>query len=322
MIKETLLIISLVYILCPLDARAGAGHDHGEGKFSGGGSSSSFTLNDTTIHNLDIKTVIADITPVVQSTRMLVQIKLLPEKQAVITPRFHGMIKEINVKLGEKISHDQSLVTLQPIAIGNAPVTLNAPISGVLSRQMVVVGQVIQPGDILMEVSDRTQVLAKGITYDFAGLGSIRQGQTVLVRIDSLPEREFTGTVQRIDPAIHEDQRTFSVFALLDNPEGLLIPHMQGQMEVHTGETELLLTVPTQAVLGTVGQHFLYVRDKNYFEKRDVALGVSRSGLQEIISGVFPGEEVVIQGNYQLQYVTGAGERSLEAAGDDHGHVH
>jgi len=64
------------------------------------------------------------------------------------------------------------------------------------------------------------------------------------------------------------------------------------------------------------------VKDENYFEKRVVTLGVSRGGQKEIISGVFPGEEVVTQGNYQLQYVTPAGEAKQDAAGGDHGHAH
>lgn len=320
MIKRLTIIAAALMLAQP--AWAGAGHDHGESQFGGGGATTSFTLENATINNLSIKTVTADLNPVRESTRMLMQIKLLPEKQAVISPRFQGKVTDIKAKLGEEISRGQALVTLQPIAIGNAPVTLSAPISGVLSRQMVVTGQMVDPGDVLMEVSDRKQVLAKGITYESAALGAIRNGQKVQVKVDSLPRKIFTGTVQRIDPAIDEDERTFSVFALLDNPDGLLIPHMQGQLEIFTGEEELLLTVPAEAVLGTMGQHFIYVRDGNYFEKRDVTLGVSRGSQEEIISGVFPGEKVVVQGNYQLQYVTPAGEASHDAAGGDHGHAH
>lgn len=316
------LILSACLIFAASYAWAGAGHDHGEGQFNGSGATTSFTLKETTISNLGIKTVTADISPVRASSRMLAQIKLLPEKQAVITPRFQGKVTDIKVKLGEAISRGQALVTLQPISIGNAPVTLDAPISGVLSRQMVVTGQVVNPGDILMEVSDRAQVLAKGVTYESEALGAIRTGQKAQVTIGSLNGKSFTGTVQRIDPAIDENERTYSVFALLNNPDGLLIPHMQGQMEIFTGGEEQLLTVPSEAVLGTVGQHFIYVRDGNYFERRDVTLGVSRGGQKEIISGVVPGEEVVIQGNYQLQYVTPAGETSHDAGGGDHGHAH
>lgn len=316
------LILSLGSMLAASSALAGAGHDHGESQFSGGGATTSFELENTTITNLGIKSVMADINPVRESTRMLMQIKLLPEKQTVITPRFQGKVMDIKAKLGDSIKRGQSLVTLQPISIGNAPVTLDAPISGVLSRQMVVIGQVVNPGDVLMEVSDRAQVLAKGVTYESSALGAIRNGQKVQVKVDSLPDKTFSGEVQRIDPAIDEDERTFSIFALLDNPDGLLIPHMQGQMEIFTGEEEQLLTVPAEALLGTVGQHFVYVKDGNYFEKRDVTLGVSRGRQKEIISGVFPGEEVVIQGNYQLQYVSPAGEEAHDAAGGDHGHAH
>ncbi len=316
------LFLSCVLGLLASAAYAGGGHDHGEGQLSGQNATSSFTLEETSIRNLKIETVVADIKPVRESTRMLMQIKMLPEKQTVISPRFQGKVIKIHVKLGDRISRGQTLVTLQPISIGNPPVNLSSPVSGVLSQQLVTVGSAFDAGDTLMEVSDRNTVLAKGMTYESAALTDIRVGQDVTVRVDSLKGRIFSGTVQRIDPAIDENQRTVSVFAVLNNPGGVLIPHMQGQMDVFTGVGDPMLAVPTRAVLGTMGQHFVYVRDGNYFEKRNVTLGVLRGGQREIIDGVFPGENVVVQGNYQLQYVTPAGQPAHDAAGGDHGHAH
>ncbi|MGK2742447.1 efflux RND transporter periplasmic adaptor subunit [Tepidicaulis sp. LMO-SS28] len=304
------------------EAVAGAGHDHGEASFSGASTSPSFTLTDTVIQNLDIQTVAADMYEVQESARLLAQVKLLPERRAVITPRFPGKVIKIDVRLGDEIEKNAPLATLQPLNIGSAPVTLRSPISGVLSRQDVVTGAVVQPGGLMMEVSDRSYVLAKGVTYESELLGQVRNGQKAILTIDSLPGQHFLGEVQRIDPAIDEEQKTVSVFAVFENEGELLIPHMRGELEIFHGEGRMMLAVPAEAILGTLGQYFLFVRDGDYFERRDVTLGISRGGYREIISGVFPGEEVVVQGNYQLQYVTAPeGGTSLDAA-EDHGHPH
>jgi cobalt-zinc-cadmium efflux system membrane fusion protein len=313
---------ALLLSLVALPALAGGDHDHGEGSFTGASSSTSFALPQEVINNLKIETVTADLAPVQETVKLVAQIKLLPEKQAVITPRFQGKAIDIKAKIGEKISRGQPLVVLEPLTIGSSPVTLSAPIEGVLTQQNVVLGQVVDAGDVLMEVADRSQVLAKGLTYESEQLGKIRIGQAATLRIDSFQNRNFSGVIQRIDPSIDEKDRTFAVYALVENPEFTLLPHMQGDLTVAVGEEETLLTVPQRAVLGTVGQHFVYVQDGDHFEKRMVELGVRKGEAIEIISGIFPGEAVVTQGSYQLQYVTPEGSAAKSPAQGDHGHPH
>lgn len=303
---------------------AGPGHDHGESQFGSGGSAAdSFTLDQNVIDNLDIQTATAEIKPMKQSLHMLAQVKLLPENQAIITPHFAGKVEEIYAKLGDRMFKGDRLVRVAPLTVGSGPVTLSAPVDGVLSTQNIVTGQIVQPGDAMMKVTDRTEVLAKGITYDMSDISKIKVGQKAALKIDAFPGREFTGEVQRIDQAIDADNRTFSVYALIPNEDNLLIPHMQGMVDIvlSKGESIPVLSVPHMAVLGSVGQNFIYVRDGNFFEKRNVTLGQRKNNQQEIISGVFPGEDVVIQGNYQLQYITPEGHET-EAATNDHGHAH
>lgn len=170
-----------------------------------------------------------------------------------------------------------------------------------------------------MEVADRSQMLAKGLTYESVDLGKIRINQHATLTVDSLSGKTFNGIVQRIDPSIDEKDRTFAVYVLVENPDGILLPHLQGDLEIATGNAEEIMAVPERAILGTIGNHFIYVKDGMNFEKRIVELGIRKGGKREIISGIFPGEEVVVQGNYQLQYITPEGGSKPQ---DDHGHQH
>ena len=320
-ILATTLSMTLLLTVPAGTALAGAGHDHGESQLAGGSYSNSFTLEQSTIDNLGIKTDMAKIAPMKQSINMLSQIKLLPEKQLIVTPRFEGKVEKIHARLGDKITKGQELVKIDPLAVGSGKVTIKSAIDGVLSSQNIVIGQVVKSGDIMMEVTDRNEVFAKAITYDISQTSKIRSGQKAKLYIDSMPERIFEGEIEIIDQSIDEESRTFSVYALVDNKDNILIPHMQGMLEIFldNGNNLPVLSVPKKAVLGTVGQKFIYVRDGNYFEKRNVTIGKKKGNRQEIIEGVFPGEEVVIQGNYQLQYVTPEGQDDKT---DDHGHAH
>ena len=315
----------LMFGVLSLNVWAGPGHDHGESQFSGNSSADSFSLDQSVIDNLDIQTATAEIAMMKQSLHMLAQVKLLPENQAMITPRFSGKVEEIFAKLGDRITKGDQLVRVAPLSVGSGSVTLRASVDGILSTQNIVIGQIVQPGDALMKVTDRSEVLAKGITYNISDISKIKVGQKATLKIDGLGAQIFSGEVQRIDQAIDEDTRTFSVYALIPNQDNLLIPNMQGMVDVVLSDDGGIpvLSIPRKAILGSVGQNFIYVRDGSYFERRTVTLGDRKNDQQEIISGVFPGEDVVTQGNYQLQYITPEShEDEAEAAPDDHGHAH
>jgi len=78
---------------------------------------------------------------------------------------------------------------------------------------------------------------------------------------------------------------------------------LQGQMTIALGAPTERLMIPKKAVLGENGAYFVFVRDGNNFERRVVVLGKKSGQEIEIIEGVLPDEAVVIQGNYQLQYL-------------------
>ena len=304
-------------------AFAGAGHDHGESQFGGGGATDTFTLEQSVIDNLDIKSITAEIKPLTVSLDMLAQVKLLPENQALITPRFAGKIEDVYVKLGDRVRKGDKLLKIAPLTVGSGPVILNAPMDGVLSTENIIVGQIVQPGDAMMEVTDRSKILAKGITYNVSDINKIKIGQKAILKIDGFEDTSFIGEVDRIDQKIDENTRTFSIYALIPNEDQALIPHMQGMLNITLSEGQGIpvLSIPRKAILGSVGQNYIYVQDGNFFEKRNVTLGERKNGQQEIISGVFPGEDVVIQGNYQLQYIMPEGAEA-DTPADAHGHAH
>ena len=94
---------------------------------------------------------------------------------------------------------------------------------------------------------------------------------------------------------------------------------MQAKLSVHVGEQSMALVVPQRAVLGELGNYFVYVREDDHFYRRDVTLGEKYGALREIIDGVLPDEQVVTLGNYQLQFITPPKEGG---AVDEHGHSH
>ncbi|HBR67956.1 MAG TPA: hypothetical protein DEA55_01095, partial [Rhodospirillaceae bacterium] len=87
-----------------------------------------------------------------------------------------------------------------------------------------------------------------------------------------------------------------------------------------------ILTVPVKAILGDSGEQFVFVRSGNAFERRSVKLGAKFGAEREVLEGVFPDEEVVTVGNYQLQFAKSAEAKkdapAAEGKKEDDGHDH
>jgi Cu(I)/Ag(I) efflux system membrane fusion protein len=126
--------------------------------------------------------------------------------------------------------------------------------------------------------------------------------------------------VQRVDPGHTEGSPFFHIYALVPNANDKLHPNYRGRMLIETGEKQPVIVVPRLAVLGRLGAKFVFVQTEPlHFERREVVTGLVSGDRVEIVEGVLPGDVVVTNGHYQLQYTTAAG---TEAANDAHDHAH
>lgn len=297
---KNVLCLFITGILLTSTAYAHAGHDEAPGD-TAGPATGNITLSDSAIKNLGIETAPATLAPLGKTIEMLATIEYLPERYANITPKANGSVTELLVKLGDPVKKGQALLTFMPVFVGSAPVTLESPIEGYVVKQNAVIGQSLTQESILLEIADTSQVLAKGITYSPSDVEQIKVGQNVRVLTDQKSE-PLTGIVQRLDVGLDKVTRTFAVYALVDNPKRMLLANTTATLSVSFGEAKDVLTVPDKAILGELGEYFLFVREGDSFERRVVTLGQKAGGRTEILDGVLPDEDVVTVGNYQLQY--------------------
>jgi multidrug efflux pump subunit AcrA (membrane-fusion protein) len=305
--------------LLPLAAGAHEGHVHGPGETETV-QTGPVVLADEAIKNLGVQTVEAGVAPLRRTIGMIGRIEGLPERLAKIAPRAEGRVAEILVKLGDRVTAGQPVLRFEPRTVGNPPVILNSPINGFVVRQEASLGQALNPDTVLMEVADYSQVLARGMTFESPDLSLIKPGQNATVRLDVFRDRTFEGKVQRLDVGLERESRTFEVYVLLDNPELQLRPNMQASVSIAIGDPQEVLAVPQRAVLGDLGNLFVFVRDGNTFERRNVVIGMKAGDQVEIVEGVLPGDNVVTEGHYQLQFATTAKKEAAPA--DEHGHSH
>lgn len=280
---------------------------------------SEIVLTQAMMSNLGIKTAPASLQDVSDTVDLVANIDYLPEKQAIVSARAEGTASKILVWTGQKVEKGQHILVMQPRYLDNPPVNLTAPISGYVTEQNVVIGQAISPDQPLVRIADLSEVLVRGLAYEDMAQSGFVIGQKVVVTTPGLPGEIFEGTVHHVDATLQAGSRVREIDSVVSNPDEKLLANMQATLSVKTSAQKTALVVPQRAILGDTGNYFLYVQEGDHFYRRDLTLGKKFGQMREIIDGVLPDEQVVILGNYQLQFIT---PPKATGADDGHGHDH
>jgi RND family efflux transporter MFP subunit len=177
--------------------------------------------------------------------------------------------------------------------------TLSSPITGFVMERNVFAKQRIMPETALYTVADLSQVWVIADVFEYESVG-VRIGMPAVMTLSYLPGRTFRGKVNYILPQVDAATRTIKVRIEFPNSDFALKPDMYGEVEFQTGGGRRLV-VPQTAVMNSGDRQVVFVdRSKGYFEPREVKLGSRSEGRVEILSGLQPGERIVISGNFLI----------------------
>ena len=131
----------------------------------------------------------------------------------------------------------------------------------------------------------------------------VKKGDTVTLTVDALPDRTFTGKVNRLYPTINAATHTFNAEVVVQNSDRALRPGMFARVKVVFG-TNHRVVLPDQCIVkqeGT-GQKFVYVlKNDETVSYVPVTLGRHMGTEYEVIDGVLEGDSVVLKGQATLK---------------------
>lgn len=178
---------------------------------------------------------------------------------------------------------------------------LTSPVSGVVTARnydpgdmtgtlpILTVAQV-QPVKIIINVSETE-------------FSKVHTGMKADIKFDTYGDEGFTGVISKIMPTVDTNTRTFGVEITLPNPGNRVLPGMFARVTLNLG-TSNHVVVPDRAVVKQQGSgdHYVYIYDPSTstvdFVK--VELGQRIGDRYELLSGVEPGAQVVIEGQNAL----------------------
>jgi RND family efflux transporter MFP subunit len=220
--------------------------------------------------------------------------------QQVISPYDFGHT-QTNLKTAEANLH--RLQQAQQEAEVNLSYTeVRSPFSGVVVDKLANVGDLAAPGRPLLTMYREGRLwLEASVPEDL--VGGVRLGQPLAFRIDAL-NRQATGRVVEIVPASDPASRTVTVRVHLEDVTDVL-PGMFGRVRIPT-RPERVLAVPSSAVVRAGQLTMVEVVRDGQVERRTVQLGRTIGDRFEVLSGLAPGEAVVLRaGSADLDSVPG-----------------
>jgi membrane fusion protein, multidrug efflux system len=178
--------------------------------------------------------------------------------------------------------------------------TIRAPFSGTIGLRSVSIGDYVKEGQDLVNLESLDPLKVDFRVPEMA-LSQVRDGQTLQVTLDAIPDRSYDGRVIAINPLIDAAGRSIVIRAQVQNKDGKLRPGMFARVRLFTSDVRDSAMVPEESIFPVGEEKYVYkvVADKAVRQKVDI--GQRRDGRVEILTGLAASDVVVTAGHLKIR---------------------
>jgi multidrug efflux pump subunit AcrA (membrane-fusion protein) len=227
------------------------------------------------------------------------------ENEAEVYSLAPGKVIRYNYREGDPIKKGATLVTLERQEKWDEymPVIVEAPISGIVARNYLDVGELATTSTPLSLIVGGDKIKAVVKVPDVE-IGLIRTGMKARLSISAIPGVLFHGTVREVSPFLDSGTRTARVELIFENTDSAFASGMFGDITIITEEKDNVVCIPANALLyGQGGRKdpYCYVITNNTAHKRSLTLGIANEEVAEVIAGLKAGVKVAVSGKDALK---------------------
>jgi membrane fusion protein, heavy metal efflux system len=199
---------------------------------------------------------------------------------------------------------------------GPSGFALLSPLSGTVLERTAVQGQTADPSRPLFRIGDLSNLwlIVQAPERDAV---QVRTGSRAEITLAALPGLKLQGKVDWVGREVDPHSRTVPVRLVLRNEDGRLKPGMFATSWIRTGEEgERVVAIPANSLQRKDDRWVVFLpRGEGKFEVRPVERGRDLGNEVVILSGLKPGENVVVEGAFVLR-----AEAEKNEGGGEHDH--
>lgn len=189
------------------------------------------------------------------------------------------------------------------LSYGNASenTLLRSPISGFVTAKNYDNGDVTSPAQpilVIQQVSPLKVVVNVSEQY----YTRLKPGLEASMSVEALGEQTFSGRITKVYPTVDATTHTVGVEIEVANKDQRLRPGMYARLSLDFGIRQAL-TISDKAIVRQAGSgiRYVYVLKEGKAVYREVELGELQDGRYEALSGIEPGEQLIISAPSRLK---------------------
>lgn len=189
----------------------------------------------------------------------------------------------------------QAQANLESAQAQMSKAVIRAPITGVVTKQDVKVGEIVSANSPLISIISvgNLQIEANIPEVD---IGKVMIGNPVRITLDAFPGEEFSGKVTYIDPAetIIDGVVNFRITIIFNSADARLKSGLTSNLNIQTLTKSDVLILPQYAILEYDKGVFARVQSGKTTKEIPIVIGIrGQDSSVEIISGLNEGDEVL-----------------------------
>jgi cobalt-zinc-cadmium efflux system membrane fusion protein len=193
--------------------------------------------------------------------------------------------------------------------------SLAAPIAGTIIERNLALGQMIDPEHVAFRIGDLGNLWLVAHAFERDAV-RVAIGAQARVTLAAFPGQGFSGRVMFVGRQVEAASRTIPVRIELANPQQSLRPGMSARAWLPVSAAgQNVVTVPVASLQRLRDQWVVFMpKSDRTFEIRPVGRGLDLQSEVEVLTGLKPGETVVVDGAFLLK----AEAEKAEGGGEEH----
>jgi len=173
---------------------------------------------------------------------------------------------------------------------------IKSPLRGVVYARNIEPGEIASPGgDPILRVADLNSVYLEA-TVSGRLAPRVQTGQTARVTFRDDGEHVVQGAVLKLVPVANPASRDFLARIRVPRVQGVSRPGLYAEGEIVVKQRQRVPLIPKDALLARGGRTVVFVVDSEKAHQREVKVGLTDAARAEILSGLSPGDKVVVEG--------------------------